>query len=683
VDRSQPSGAWATAWRARLGARVGFWRALLEVALAGTAYSVLSGLLGEVLGTPWREMLSYLIFALYVWAAWRLAPGHGHLLRRAARATAWVVLLGLCVSGLGFVCLYLLPVSHSFFGINLANVHLPLGQYLVAILLVVMGPFILARTLLDLWMAGRSRLRWRLVYTYLLVGVLTTLLSLPAQALYIALLSLFAAPPMTPPAGVAHQAAVALTPLLQNGAPAAQLGRTLQGMLDGSTRLPLPSSEIAADIPPPAIVGVHRLTLLGPDGHVLAAAGQGAALPGASLPADDAAAFAPLLAGLRNGGCNSARPANGYVADSAACAMLDARGAPLATILVQNEADSAAQFRADLDRIVTLVLINAENGLSITFVSVGGILLISVGLGYLLARRMTRRLEGLAVAAGDLAAGDLDRRVAVDSADEIGRLSADFNAMALRLQERERALRAERDRAERLLAANRRLVADVSHELRNPLATLRGYVEALEQEHGDHLPARDLAVIRGEMDRLTGLIEDLFTLARAEAQQLPLTVEAVDAGALVRRLADAVAPLARRDRQIEIVAALPPQLPFVCADRARLEQVVLNLLQNALRHTPPGGIIAVEGQAADGTVTLAVNDTGVGIPPDEVPLIFERFYRGDRSRARESGGAGLGLALVHELTEAMGGHITVESEPGRGSRFSVVLRQAAGEVLSV
>lgn len=186
-----------------------------------------------------------------------------------------------------------------------------------------------------------------------------------------------------------------------------------------------------------------------------------------------------------------------------------------------------------------------------------------------------------------------------------------------------------------------------------------------------------MSVIQGEMRRLTALIDDLFTLARAEAQQLPLTVETVDAAALIRRLVDMPAPLARRERQVELVAALPDELPPVRADWARFEQVLLNLIQNALRHTPPGGIVAFEGAAADDGVTLAVADTGVGIPAEELELIFERFYRSDSSRARETGGAGLGLALVRELVTAMGGSVSAESTPGRGSRFSVVLRLSA------
>jgi two-component system sensor histidine kinase BaeS len=354
--------------------------------------------------------------------------------------------------------------------------------------------------------------------------------------------------------------------------------------------------------------------------------------------------------------------------------LLDDRGVPIAMLLVESRIDSVAQFRAAMNRILTIVLLNTSAALSSLLVALLGILLMAGGSGYYLARGLTQRLERLATITGDLTAGDLARRIDVDAADEIGRLSADFNTMAARLQEREAALTVERDRAERALQANRRLVANVSHELRTPLTTLRGYLEALEQEVAQ-VPAHDLAVMQGEVGRLTALIEDLFTLARAEAQQLPLTLEAVDAGAVVHELTATLAPLARRERQIELVTALPADLPRVHADRARLGQVVLNLLQNALRYTLPGGIIAVEGSAGDGVVTLAVNDTGVGIPPEELPLVFERFYRSDSSRARESGGAGLGLALVRELVTAMGGSVDVQSTPGRGSRFSIALAQ--------
>jgi signal transduction histidine kinase len=447
-------------------------------------------------------------------------------------------------------------------------------------------------------------------------------------------------------------------------------------MLDGTVRIPLAAGQQGDfGAQPPAFSGVRRLTLLSPAGAVVASAGDGAYAAGAPLPSANATRLAGVLSQARSEGCANGRPANGPRADTAACVISGSSGSSADLVLVESNVDGLAQFQADFQRILASVLMGASGALYLEFIAVGGILLVAVGGGYLLSRSLTRKLERLAAATGGLAAGDLSRRVKVDSEDEIGRLSSDFNTMASRLEEREAALTAEKERAERLLQANRSLVANVSHELRTPLATLRGYIEALEQDYGDRLPVHDMAVIQGEIGRLTGLIEDLFTLARAEAHQLPLKIEAVDARSLVGQLAETVAPLARRERQIEIVTALPLDLPPVRADRIRLEQVMLNLVQNALRYTLPGGIIALQGSADDGVVTLAVDDTGVGIPPEELPLVFERFYRSDASRARESGGAGIGLALVKELVAAMDGSVAVQSTPGRGSHFTVALRQ--------
>ncbi|MFL5731586.1 MAG: sensor histidine kinase [Chloroflexia bacterium] len=535
----------------------------------------------------------------------------------------------------------------------------------------------LARTLLALWDAGRTQLRWRLTYSYLLISILALLIIIPAQNVFLGLYSLVAAPTLLDPSVAAGRAADAVQPLVRQGASRQQVAGVLAGLLHGTTRLPLSSGQAGAFGKDPAsFAGVRRITLVGSDGRVVASAGDAAPATGEPLPARQQTKLAPLLAQVRSGGCANARPAGGPRADTAACAMTGANGGPGGLLLVESNTDSVAQFQADFGRTVSITLMSAASAVYLLLFAVGGILLIAGGGGYVLSRRLSRRLERLTAATDSLVSGDLSRRVTVDSADEIGRLSTDFNAMAARLEEREAALTAEKNRAEKLLTANRRLVADISHELRMPLVTMRGYLEQLELDHGDHLPVHDLAVIQGEMDRLTTLIEDLFTLARAEAQQLPLNMEPVDAGAIAEHLAETLDPLARRERQIEIVTSLPANLPLVQADRVRLEQVVLNLLQNALRYTLPGGTIAVEGSADDGVVTLAVGGTGVGIPSEELPLVFERFYRSDDSRARESGGAGIGLALVSELTAAMGGRVAVESTPGRGSRFSVALPQA-------
>jgi len=364
-------------------------------------------------------------------------------------------------------------------------------------------------------------------------------------------------------------------------------------------------------------------------------------------------------------------PANGVIPDTAICPV----GAGLdAVLVVESNVDSSAQIGAGFGRIVSLTLLGASLLLNLTAFVVIALVPVALGVGYLIARGLTRRIERLDQAATTLADGELSARVAADSPDEIGRLGATFNTMAEQLQERERALADAAERAELLLRTNKRLVADVSHELRNPLATLRGYLDVLAEQHGHQLPPDDLRVIQGEMGRLTALVEDLFTLARVEAQQLPLSLGPVDVTALVARLAETLAPLARRERQIELVTQLDPATPMVNADAVRLEQVLRNLAQNALRHTPPGGIIAFEVCADEaGRVRIAVADTGVGIAPEDLPHVFERFFRGDSSRARETGGAGLGLALVRELVGAMQGSVTVESTLGRGSRFTVTL----------
>ena len=149
-----------------------------------------------------------------------------------------------------------------------------------------------------------------------------------------------------------------------------------------------------------------------------------------------------------------------------------------------------------------------------------------------------------------------------------------------------------------------------------------------------------------------------------------------DIGALLRRVAAAVAPLAWERGRVEVLAEAPPDLPPALADPDRLEQVVRNLVANAVRHTPPGGLVLLAAAAEAGAIVVRVKDTGEGIAPDDLPRVFERFYRADAARDRDRGGAGLGLALVKELTEAMGGSVGVESVAGEGSVFTVRLPAA-------
>jgi signal transduction histidine kinase len=333
-----------------------------------------------------------------------------------------------------------------------------------------------------------------------------------------------------------------------------------------------------------------------------------------------------------------------------------------------------------VDRIVrTLFPLLA---LSLVMMSVVGVVLLplSAAASFFLARRTTRRLQRLADAAGAMRAGAYDARVEVEGQDEVAQLQADFNGMAEALERTMEELESERDTVSRLLASRRELLANVSHELRTPVATVRATLESLlDDEETLHDPAlaHDLEVMEGEVLRLQRLIADLFTLSQAEVAQLSLERRPADVAPIVQRMVDAVAPLAWQTGRVEVVADLPDTLPPALVDPSRLEQVISNLLRNGIRYTPPGGIVAVMAAAeGDEAIRIEVRDTGAGIPPEELSRIWERFYRGERGQAEGYRGAGLGLALVEELTEAMGGTVAVESVMGEGSCFTLKLPQA-------
>ncbi|HEY1011499.1 MAG TPA: HAMP domain-containing sensor histidine kinase, partial [Herpetosiphonaceae bacterium] len=316
--------------------------------------------------------------------------------------------------------------------------------------------------------------------------------------------------------------------------------------------------------------------------------------------------------------------------------------------------------------------------LALSTIAVIGLLPLMILLSALLVRRIIRRIEQLAAATAAFRAGDYAARVPVSGRDELAGLQHDFNRMAAELERTLRDLQAERDRVAELLRARRELVASVSHELRTPVATMRGYLDAALRQ-ADALPpqtAGDLRVMEHEVLRLQRLINDLFTLASAEVGKVTLLPAPVDLAAAARRAVEMVAPLAWQSGKVEVTAQAAAELPPALADADRVEQILRNLIQNAIRHTPPGGIVAVAAEEIGGRPALRVSDTGSGIDPADLPHIWERFYRADDARRRDFSGAGLGLALVRELAEQMGGSATVESELGRGSSFTVVLPRA-------
>jgi signal transduction histidine kinase len=295
---------------------------------------------------------------------------------------------------------------------------------------------------------------------------------------------------------------------------------------------------------------------------------------------------------------------------------------------------------------------------------------------YLTARRITRRLDDLVRVTQSVRNADYNARVPVEGDDEIADLQRNFNTMMDELNTARRHLENERDAVRQLLASRRRLFADVSHELRTPVATIRAHLNT--SANNRTTPQTDSQqVIKREVLRLQRLIDDVFTLARADVQQLAFDIKPLEAGQILEHTTQTIQKQAWQTKRIDIVLDYQPQLPLIQADKTRLEQVMYNLLRNAIRHTPPGGLIRVSAEYDDSTVTLSVQDTGEGISPDDLPHIWERFYRSANARADSGGGAGLGLALVKEMVEAMGGAVAVSSTPGRGSHFSVTLCRAS------
>ncbi len=304
------------------------------------------------------------------------------------------------------------------------------------------------------------------------------------------------------------------------------------------------------------------------------------------------------------------------------------------------------------------------------------VLPLSALFSYLVIRRTVQRLQTLATATGALRRGDYAIRVPVKGEDEVAQLQADFNGMAADLERAVRELQGERDRVAALLQERREMIATVSHELRTPVATLRGYLETILLHWGEPASAtfhHDLEVMEHEVEHLQFLVEDLFTLARTDIGRLALQCEPADIGKIVRRVVESMAPLAWRTSKIEMVAEVPSELPLAAVDANRLEQALQNLLHNAMRHTGPGGIIAVAVMTEPETLVLQVKDTGEGIAPEDLPRIWERFYQAGNTPTRA--GTGLGLALVKEWIEAMGGSVAVESVQGEGSCFTIHLPQ--------
>jgi len=277
---------------------------------------------------------------------------------------------------------------------------------------------------------------------------------------------------------------------------------------------------------------------------------------------------------------------------------------------------------------------------------------------WLVSQQITRPLRQVAAASHHMAEGHFEQRIPQRRKDELGELIGSFNEMAARLSETE--------------TLRQQLIADVSHELKTPLASIKGYMEGLQD--GVIAPTPEtFEIIHHEADRLQRLVYDLQELSRVEAGALPLDRHPADAGALVHAVAARLAPQ-YVDKDVPLAAAPPPGLPKVLAAPARVEQVLTNLLGNALQYTPAGGRVTVRLAPADSMLRFSVQDTGLGLTSEDLTRVFQRFYRVDKSRARRSGGSGIGLTIARYLVEAHGGQIWAESPgPGQGSTFHFTL----------
>jgi two-component system sensor histidine kinase BaeS len=287
--------------------------------------------------------------------------------------------------------------------------------------------------------------------------------------------------------------------------------------------------------------------------------------------------------------------------------------------------------------------------------------LTSLAISLFVARRVTVPLREMTQSSERISAGHYAERVEVapvHRADELGQLAASINALAVALEQTER----------------RRLevIGDVTHELRTPIATLEGYLEGLLDGVIEPTP-QTWAMLHTQAGRLRRLVDDLQELSRAEARQIPLSLQPVAPQRLVQ---SAFEPLQGQfaEKGLDLKVSIPEGLPPVIADQARAVQILTNLLVNALRYTPAPGRVEVIVSHEEDMVAFRVSDTGVGLTPEQLTHIFERFYRVDKSRSRAFGGSGIGLTIARSLAQAMGGEIRAESAGlGQGSSFTLTL----------
>jgi len=301
-----------------------------------------------------------------------------------------------------------------------------------------------------------------------------------------------------------------------------------------------------------------------------------------------------------------------------------------------------------------VVMFDSEHDLTILLVAAACSTAALAAAG-LLGGSILRALERVRTASAAIAGGDFAARAPEDGPSELAELGTSFNEMAASVEE--------------LFDARRQLVAWASHDLRTPLASMQAMLEAVED--GLVEPERYVPALKQQVDALRVLVDDLFELARLDAGVLSLELREAPIAGVVRSALDGLEAEAEA-RHVALAARIDGDPTAICAPD-KVERVLLNLLTNAIRHTPSDGSVAVVVEPLEREVRVSVEDTGDGIPPDSAKRVFDHFWRGDRSRTSETGGAGLGLAIAHGLVEAQGGRIWAENVAGGGARVSFTL----------
>ena len=515
--------------------------------------------------------------------------------------------------------------------------------------------------------AYRSRISVQLIVSSVLVVILTVVL---IEAAIIGLVLWQA----EPPGGVeiidetlGEQSTVAAERVEATGIPehlanGGDLTTADQAQLDTLIRSFIDDGLPTVTSGPPAALGTNeRVAILDARGVVVASTDQEWAEPGAAyteiefLPARTATGRAIELRG------DTTAFGNDFVLDFedntlASSHPLIVDGQLAGVVLLQSDDSVNPENRSFVRAILTLA---GANLVALTLLTVPA-LIVSVPVGIFRARKISQRLEHLSDAATAMATGDMQSRVHVEGTDEVARVGERFNMMVERLDEADKSRRA--------------FVSNVSHELRTPVAILRGNLEQMLSSN-DIDPAQ-LQTMYRETVTLARLIDDLFTLARVEEAVIQVEFAPVDIQECIQQAVESIASLAWEQRKVSVQAAPSAGLPDVLGERVRIQQILNNLLHNALRHTPEGGLIVAGAERAGDAVEISVRDTGFGIAPEDLEHVFDRYRQGERI-GRHEGGSGLGLAIVKQLVEAMGGAISVTSVPNQGTGFTFTLPAVA------